>query len=305
MDPDGLVAIAERTEALGFRYLGLSDHLVIARDVASPYPYTKSRVWFAQDSGDCLDQLTSLGFVAAATSTIRLLTSVMVIPHRPPVLTAKMLTTLDHLSGGRLTVGVGVGWMAEEIALLGAPTFKDRGRLANEYIEAFRALWTEADPSYKGEYVEFGDLRFEPKPVQKPHPPIWIGGETRPARRRAGRMGDGWYPVGNNPGSPYDTVERFSRGLGDVSAEAEKAGRDPASIEIGLNALWYRLGEAVTSEEGARMPFTGDAAAIIDDICAYGEAGMETLVIGFESNELAQSLDRIEAFAAEIMAKID
>jgi len=109
MDPDGLLTIARRAEALGFTHLGLSDHVVIAREVNSPYPYTKTGKWFAQDSGECLDQLTALAFVSAGTTTLRLLTSVMVLPHRPVVLTAKMLTTIDHLSRGRLTVGVGVG----------------------------------------------------------------------------------------------------------------------------------------------------------------------------------------------------
>ena len=109
LDPDALLAIARKTELLGFEHLGFSDHLVIAKQVDSPYPYTKSRVWFAQDSGDCLDQLTTLAFVAAGTERLRPLTSVMVIPHRPPVLTAKMLASADILSKGRVTVGLGVG----------------------------------------------------------------------------------------------------------------------------------------------------------------------------------------------------
>ena len=146
--------------------LAFSDHLVIANQVVSPYPYTKSRVWFAQDSGDCLDQLTTLAFVAAGTERLRLLTSVMVIPHRPPVLTAKMLASADILSKGRVTVGLGVGWMAEEIALLGAPTFERRGKLADETIAAMKALWTESDPEFIGEFVSFSDLKFEPKPVK-------------------------------------------------------------------------------------------------------------------------------------------
>ena len=187
LDPDALLAIARKTEALGFEHLGFSDHLVIANQVNSPYTYTKSRVWFAQDSGDCLDQLTTLAFVAAGTERLRLLTSVMVIPHRPPVLTAKMLASADILSKGRVTVGSGVGRMAEEIALLGAPTFERRGKLADETIAAMNVLWTESNLEFTGEFVSFSDLKFEPKPVQKPHPPIWIGGETRPARRRAGQ----------------------------------------------------------------------------------------------------------------------
>ena len=113
----------ELAEELGFSYLGFSDHVVIAEDVNSLYPYTKSGRWFAEDTGECLEQLSTLSFVAASTSVIRLLTSVMVIPHRPPILTAKMTKTIDVLSKGRLTVGVGVGWMEEEIQLLNGPAF--------------------------------------------------------------------------------------------------------------------------------------------------------------------------------------
>ena len=303
MDPTGLCTIAKRAEALGFNHLGLSDHVVLAEHVNSPYPYTKSRKWFAQDTGECLDQLTALSFVAGGTTSIRLLTSVMVLPHRHPVLTAKMLGTIDHLSRGRLTVGVGVGWMAEEIALLGAPTFEGRGRLADEYIRAFRMLWTEEHPKFEGEFVNFDGVLFAPKPTQTPTPPIWIGGETKPARRRAGQLGDGWYPVGNNPTSPYDTVERFAAGLADVRVHAEAAGRDPGAIESALYVIWYRSGEPEVLEDGSRRPFTGDAASIVDDVHAYAEAGLEHLVIGFETNELQVALDHIDRFAAEVMSK--
>ena len=303
MDPDGLVAIAQKAEALGFSHFGLSDHVVIATEVNSPYPYTKSRKWFAHDTGECLDQLTALAFVAAATSTLRLLTSVMVLPHRPPVLTAKMLGTIDHLSRGRLTVGVGVGWMAEEIALLNAPPFERRGKMADEYIEAFRVLWSEALPVYEGEFVNFSGVLFEPKPVQKPYPPIWVGGETRPARRRAGKMGDAWYPVSNNPAAPYDSLERFVAGLADMRVHAEAAGRDPATIEAGLITVGYRIGEPDLLDDGGRRPFTGSAEAVLDDVGAFAEAGLDHMVIGFESDDLQRSLDTIEAFAADVIAK--
>jgi len=304
LDPDALLTIARKTEELGFSHLGFSDHLVIANQVDSPYPYTKSRVWFAQDSGDCLDQLTTLAFVAAGTNSLRLLTSVMVIPHRPPMLTAKMLATADILSRGRVTVGIGAGWMEEEINLLGAPTFKRRGKLVDETLAAMQILWTDADPVFDGEFVSFRDLKFEPKPVQEPHPPIWVGGETKPARRRAGQVGDGWYPVGNNPSSPYDNVERFAKGLADMHRYAEEAGRDPEKIEIALNGLWFRMDETFENEDGQRMPFTGSDAAIIDDIGAYGEAGLDELIIGFESDDLQVSLDRLDAFADRIMPNI-
>jgi probable F420-dependent oxidoreductase len=304
-DPDSLRIIAAEAEALGFEHLGFSDHVVIADQVDSPYPYTKSGRWFAEDSGECLEQVTTLSFVAAATTRIRLLTSVMVLPHRPPVLAAKMLNTVDVLSKGRLTVGLGVGWMAEEIALLDGPPFETRGASADEYIQAFRALWTEDHPSFHGDHVNFDGLKFFPKSPQSPHAPLWVGGEAKPGRRRAGRLGDGWYPVGNNPSSPFDTVERYAAGVADVTAAAEAAGRAPSEIAQGLYVIWYRLGEEEITPEGTRRSFTGSADAIINDIGAYEEAGLQHLVIGGENGDLEQCLDRMRRFESDVMRRVN
>lgn len=304
-DPDSLRVIAAEAEALGFTHLGFSDHVVIADTVDSPYPYTKDGRWFAEDSGECLEQITTLGYVAATTSKIRLLTSVMVLPHRPAVLAAKMLNTVDVLSKGRLTVGIGVGWMAEEIALLSGPPFEARGAASDEYIAAFRALWTEEKPRFDGEHVRFSGLKFHPKPSQNPHPPLWIGGEAKAGRRRAGRVGDGWYPVGNNPKAPFDTPELYAAGLADVNAAAEAAGRDPSEISRALLAIWYRLGEADEARDGGRRCFTGSADDILGDIDAYRRAGLEHLVIGGESSGLEQCLERMRRFEAEIMRRVD
>lgn len=303
-EPDSLLRIARRAEALGFHHLGLSDHVAVAAKVDTTYPYTKSGSWFAEDTGVCLEQVTTLAFLAAGTERIRLLTSVLVLPHRHPVLAAKMLATVDVLSRGRLTVGAGVGWMAEEMALLGAPPFKARGAAADEYIEAFRALWTEPRPRYAGRFAAFDGLLFAPKPVQRPHPPIWVGGESPQARRRAGRLGDGWYPVGNNPAAPYDDPALYKAGLAEVRAVAERAGRDPAALDAALYAIWYRLGEPVAGRDGRRLPFTGPAEAIVEDVGRYAEAGLRHLVIGFESRDLQDCLDRIEAFADGVMARL-
>ncbi|HHZ67348.1 MAG TPA: TIGR03619 family F420-dependent LLM class oxidoreductase, partial [Alphaproteobacteria bacterium] len=169
--PDGLQAIAKKTEEVGFSYLGFPDHVVIPGAVDSKYPYNKEGLWPAQDTGTCLEQLMTIAYVAAVTKNIRLLTSVMVLPHRAPVLAAKMLATADVLSKGRLTVGVGIGWMAEEIGVLGAMPFSKRAAGAEEYISAFRNLWTQQTSSFHGDLVDFENILFDPKPEQKPHPP--------------------------------------------------------------------------------------------------------------------------------------
>lgn len=302
-EPDSLRAIAEKTEALGYEHFGMSDHVIVATEVDSVYPYSASGKFFAQDTGVSLEQVTALSFVAAATSRIRLLTSVLVLPHRHPVLAAKMLATVDVLSKGRLTAGVGVGWMAEEIALLGGPPFADRARASDEYIEGFRELWTAEKPSQEGAFAHFDKLLFAPKPVQNPHPPLWVGGETRAARRRAGRLGDGWYPVIANPRLPLDTPDLYRDGLAEVRAEAERAGREPSSIVGALLAIYARVGPEQEGRDGKRLAFTGSAQAIVDDVGRYREQGLRHLLIGGDGADLPGTIERLEVFASDVMSK--
>ncbi len=300
-EPDSLIAVAQKCEALGFSHFGMSDHVIVATEVDSAYPYSESGKFFAQDTGVSLEQVTALSFVAAATSTIRLLTSVMVLPHRHPVLAAKMLSTVDVLSKGRLIAGVGVGWMAEEIALLGGPPFADRAAASDEYIEAFRELWIADRPSRSGDFSTFEHLLFAPKPAQTPCPPIWIGGESKPARRRAACHGDGWYPVAANPRTPLDTPERYRVALAGVRDKAEKSGRDPATVDGALLAIYCRIGDEKEGRDGGRLAFTGSAQAIVDDIRRFAEAGLQHFLIGGDGSDLPGTLDRLEQFATEVM----
>ena len=302
--PDSLTAVAKAAENLGFDHLGISDHVVVATEVESRYPYAKTGKFFAQDTGVCLEQITALTFAAAATSLIRLLTSVLVLPHRQPVLAAKMLATLDVLSKGRLTVGVGVGWMAEEIALLGGPPFASRAQASDEYMQAFRELWTAEQPKLDGQFASFDKVKFQPKPVQRPHPPLWVGGEAKAARRRAGRLGDGWYPVAANPGMPLDTPKLYGAGLAEVRAEAEKAGRKGSGIDAALLAISCRVGPEAEGRDGKRLVFTGSAQAIVDDIGAYREQSLEHFLIGGDGDDVAGTIARLERFATEVMPKV-
>lgn len=304
-EPDSLTAIARKAEALGYDHFGMSDHVIVATEVDSAYPYSATGKFFAQDTGVSLEQVTALSFVAAATGRIRLLTSVLVLPHRHPVLAAKMLATVDVLSKGRLTAGIGVGWMAEEIALLGGPPFVDRAAASDEYIAAFRELWTADRPKLDGDFAAFDHLLFAPKPVQCPYPPLWIGGEGRPARRRAGRNGDGWYPVAANPRAPLDTPDRYGAALADVRTEAERAGRDPDAVTGALLAIYCRIGAEQEGRDGGRLAFTGSAAAIVDDIGRFAEAGLQHFLIGGDGSDLPGTLDRLEEFAGEVMAKLN
>lgn len=297
---EGYLAVARKAEALGFGYLGVNDHVVVPGDIHSRYPYTEEGNWPGKTAGECLDQLGTLCFLAGCTEKLRLLTSVMVLAHRHPVLTAKLLATADVLSNGRVIVGCGVGWMKEEIEALGGPPFAARGKAADEYLDAFKVLWTHDEPSYRGEHVKFDGFVFAPKPVQKPHPPLWIGGEGPVALRRVVRVGDGWYPVSNNPQHRLDTPERLQAGVTELRRTAEAARRDPASIDIAFVHLGPVSNKA-RMEDGKRQAFTGPAADIAADVDARARCGIRHLSLTFQGGSLQETLDRMQWFAENVM----
>jgi probable F420-dependent oxidoreductase len=239
--PDNLAALARRGEELGYDFVLFGDHIVVPRQIASPYPYTETGEFPGSASGVAMEQLTVLAFLAGQTQSIRLGTSVIIVPHRNPLVAAKALATLDVLSKGRLIVGVGVGWMREEFEALGLPPFEERGAVTDEYIRAFKELWTSDNPSFEGKYCRFSNISFLPKPVQKPHPPIWVGGESRRALRRTAALGNGWYPISANPQFPLGEPEQLAERLQRLAVYAKEAGRDPAEIDIIYRTPDYQL----------------------------------------------------------------
>ncbi|MCS6926082.1 MAG: TIGR03619 family F420-dependent LLM class oxidoreductase, partial [Candidatus Binatia bacterium] len=190
---DTLLTIAQKAEDLGFDSLWVPDHIVIPTTIKSRYPYNDTGRFPISAATSFLEPLSVLGFLAGVTKRVRLGTWVLVLPHRNPIVTAKMLATLDVLSRGRMMLGAGIGWMEEEITLLGAP-FHKRGALSDEYLRAMQELWTNPDPQFEGQFVRFRGIKCEPKPVQHPFP-IWIGGHSARAMRRVVEFGQGWVAV--------------------------------------------------------------------------------------------------------------
>ena len=297
---DAILAIAQRAEALGFAYLTVPDHVVVPADIASRYPYSEDGA-FPGAAGEFADPLVLLAFLGAATSRVRLMTSVLVVPHRPAVQTAKMLATIDALTGGRVTIGAGAGWLREEFEAIGAPPFAERGKVTDEYIAAFRELWTSEAPRFDGKYVRFSDIIFLPRPVQRPIP-IWSGGESGPALRRAARVADGWYPVGINPRHPLDTLDRYAAALSRVKQLAAEAGRDPESLHLAYWAMWYRAGAHMEAAGGGRRAFSGSDADVLADIAAFSGRGVRTLNVNLVGGSLDATLDRMERFAENVIA---
>ena len=219
-DPAALRDMAQLAEQLGFSTILIGDHVIPARQVQAHFLHKiedqPRDLYQEQDWPDCF---VTLGFLAAATQKMRLGTSVIVLPFRHPAVTAKLFATLDKLSGGRIICGVGIGWMQDEFDFLGA-SFTDRAAISDEYIDVIKALWTEEHPRVAGKYVRVDrDVNFGPYPVQKPHPPIWVGGNSMPAMRRVVRWGDGWQPAAISLPEIQQKADQL-RGM------MEEAGRD-------------------------------------------------------------------------------
>jgi len=220
----GATTLAQGAEAAGFESMWTVEHVVVPSGYQSAYPYDPSgKMAGGAEEFDLPDPLVWLAYAAAVTTKIKLATGILVLPQRNPLIVAKEVATIDHLSGGRMVLGVGVGWLAEEFAALGVP-FSGRGDRLDEYIEALRRLWTQDKASMHGEHVRFDNCISRPRPAHGTVPVV-IGGHTAAAARRAGRLGDGFFP--GTAGA--DQLAELFRIMRDA---AEQAGRDPSSIEL-------------------------------------------------------------------------
>lgn len=220
---DSVRALGAAAEAGGFDSLWTVEHVVVPKGYESQYPYDPSGKMPGPEDSPIPDPLIWLTYLAAATTTVKLATGILILPQRNPLVLAKQCSTLDQLSGGRLVLGVGAGWLEEEFDALGVP-FDDRGRRLDEYVGALRAAWGEQPASFSGDLVSFGELYSQPQPVDGTVP-IVIGGHSDVAARRAGRIGDGFFP-----GRGSD--EELAGLIATMRAAAEKAGRDPGAVEV-------------------------------------------------------------------------
>jgi probable F420-dependent oxidoreductase len=227
IDGPAALEVCRRAEAARFESLWGGEHVILPSVIESSYPYTADGKIPADNDTPIPDPLIWLAFAAAAAPTLRLGTCILIVPQRNPLVLAKELATLDQLSGGRVELGLGVGWLKEEFDALGVP-WQRRGARNDEYVAAMRALWAGPNAEFHGEFVDFSPVTCSPRPVQASIP-ILVGGDTDAAIRRAVRLADGYFPGEGN-------LERLGQLIGRVRQEAEQAGRDPASIEI--NAMF-------------------------------------------------------------------
>ena len=293
---DGILTLAREGERLGLHSAMVADHIVFPVESRSIYPYTVDGRH--PSIGDALETFSILGVVAGATERLRLVTSVLVLPYRNPVLTAKMVASLDVLSGGRLTLGVGAGWLREEFEALHSPPFEARGTVTDEWIAIFKQLWSQSPASFEGRFYRYADIRVEPFPVQKPHPPIWVGGHSRAALRRTARHGQGWHPVGAVAASPLPPHEMRAH-LDTLKRLTDSEGRDFSALTISYKAPLYDIG--IPSPDGARRAFSGTPDEIADDIRTFAAIGVHELVFDCRGESIAESVERLQWLAAEVI----
>lgn len=268
-------AIADAAEGLGFASLWVTDHVLVPTRLRQPY-------------GQLLESLTMLSYLAARTSRIGLGTSVLILPQRDPLLVAKQAATIHHLSDGRLTLGVGVGWIEEEYRFLRAD-FHRRGRIADEYIEAVRELLNADQPSFHGQSVSYDDVVFSPKPATPL--PIVVGGSSQAALTRAATLGDGWHGIHQSP----DDVRSIAQILHSKSVRPD--------FKISLRTS-MRIGQGI---EGAKpdTTITGDIDAIRRTAQTFAAAGVNELVIDIVADGLDDLIEQLTSFARDVMPDIE
>ncbi len=286
--PEGIITTACKAEALGFDAVFVNDHIIVD---GSP----RSAVWT-----NTYDPLIALSFIAAHTTRIRLGTSVLIMPYRNPIATAKMMATLDQMSGGRVIAGVGVGWNEAEFNALGVP-FHERGARTTEYLRIWQACWAAGEVSFEGRFFSFANMHVNPKPLQQPHPPIWIGGSSPAALRRAAAFAQVWQPT---PTPLADLMERQAY----LHEACDKIGRQ----DIPVTRMSFRVdfsaitGNTVPSR--AERP-TGQATPrqVAEDIQRYRhEAGVDAFQINFNGcHSLEQLLASMDCFTQEVKPLVE
>ena len=297
---DVVLKLAEKADALRFDSLFVTDHIVMpASSAKSVYPYTTSGQFPGGLAQDYLEPLATLSHLAHATKRAKLGISVLVIPYRNPLLAAKMLATIDVLSKGRVILGAGVGWLREEFEALGAPPFEERGAVTEEYIKLMRAAWTTDPVSFESKHYSVRDVHVLPKPVQRGGIPVWIGGHTGAAVRRAGAIGDGWHPIGMRPPAMLGP-EEYAAKVEELRGSARRAGRDPKSITLTIRVPMEVRGKNTKAAAGDRPPFQGTAEEIAADIRRYQALGVSHFVFDHTVQELRAVLANMERFASDV-----
>jgi probable F420-dependent oxidoreductase len=283
--PENIRGAAVWAEELGYDSVWVSDHVVVPHANVVNFGET------------IFDPLVTLAVIAGATRRVRLGTTVLIVPYRNAVVTAKMVSSLDALSGGRVVLGIGAGWVAAESAMLGVP-FAERGVMTDEHLEAMRELWTSAAPSFSGKYTQFSGLVFEPKPVQKPHPPIWVGGHSRAALRRTVEFGAAWHPINRPPAE-------LRAGVAELARLSRERGRAVLPLLTLRNDIRVTApGESVPASSHGGRVLAGEPTHLVEEIGELRACGVEHLVLEFLAADGRELDGQMTAFAERVRPRL-
>jgi probable F420-dependent oxidoreductase len=293
--PATLAQAALQAESLGYDSVWAADRIVIPWEIKTPYPYSEGQSFIVPPDRPFLEPLTCLAFLAGRTEKILLGISVLVLPYRHPLYWAKIATTIDHLSKGRLILGVGVGWMAEEFEALGVP-FKERGDLSDEQLKLLQVLWHEERAHFHGRHYRFDEIAFQPKPLQAPRIPIWVGGEGVRAQRRAAQYGEAWFPYFVRI-TPQDLKRRFDN----VRRRAAEAGRDADQVRLNC-CLPIEITARPVPQEADRV--RGSPEQVAKALRGFREIGVEHIALQFMVPRWPERQAQIERFAREVLPEL-
>jgi probable F420-dependent oxidoreductase len=284
--PDIILSATIRAEQLGYDSVWVSDHVVVPEANLANF-------------GEAVfDPLITLAVAAGTTSRVQLGTTVLIVPYRNAVVTAKMVSSLDALSGGRVILGVGAGWVAAESAALGLP-FAERGAMTDDYLRAMQELWTSPAPAFEGKYNRFSALKFAPRPTQKPHPPIWVGGHSRAALRRTVEFGAAWHPINRAP----DELRAGREQLANLSRAAGRA--SPPAITLRNDVRILRPGETAPKSTHAGRVVAGEPQDLVGQIGELAACGVEHFVAEFLAADGRELNQQMEVFAERVRPALD
>jgi probable F420-dependent oxidoreductase len=295
-DPQTIVQLARHAEEAGFESIWLADHVAFPVSFKSEYPYSAQGAFPTQLADPLMEPVATMGVLVGATRRVRIGTAALIMPYRNPVLLARMLVTLDQFSGGRIVLGAGVGWLEEEFKVLGAHDFRKRGRVTDEYLEIFKAICAGGEVGYRGETYAFEPVFSVPGSVQRPHPPILIGGLSNAALRRVVRHGNGWLAVSAPP-------EKLRKSLALLARLATEAGRRLQDFSL-VYKIFLGIGEAKRGPFDAREPGTGSLAEITDDLKRLFDLGFTRIIVRYRGSSAADQMRQIDRFVTEIVPKV-
>ena len=295
-NPETILQLARHAEEAGFESIWLADHVVFPVSFKSQYPYSAKGEFPTRFADPLMEPIATMGVLVGATRRVRIGTAALIMPYRNPVLLARMLVTLDQFSGGRIVLGAGVGWLEEEFNVLDTYDFRKRGRVTDEYLEIFKAICAGGEVSYRGETYAFASVFSFPGSVQRPHPPILIGGLSNAALRRVVRHGNGWVAVS----APPDKLRERLDLLAQLATEAQRRLQDLSLVY----KMFLSIGEAKRGPFDTREPGTGSVAEITDDLKRLFDLGFGKIIVRYRGSDAAEQMTQIDRFVTEVIPKV-